>query len=358
MKYADDWVKIQERFKAFWANDIVDRCCVKVTAPRENTKYKVFDRSDLRKFWMDPQCVLERHEDFFEKTFFGGEAFPKIWVNPGPGITSAYLGCEVNFSENTIWFKPFINDWETDTFEFNSESEWWITTKELTRELCAMSKGNFLVSITDLSGAADIMCHMRGTGELCMDLVEKPDEAKKARDSIMDVLYRCYDELYNITYENCQGSTHWLNLWAPGKHLILQCDFSTMISPRMFEEFFLPEIQNHCKFFEYPIYHLDGPDEIKHLDMLLEIKELKAIQWVPTPGQGDPRMWMPMFKKIQTAGKSLYFELNPWCGSSYKDIEYVLQELSPKGLFLDTSCETEEEARWLLKNLGKWSCRT
>ena len=116
MKYVDDWVKMQERFKAFWANDIVDQCCVKVTAPRENTKYKVFDRSDLRKFWTDPQCVLERHEDFFEKTFFGGEAFPKIWVNLGPGITSAYLGCEVNFSENTIWFKPFINDWETDTF--------------------------------------------------------------------------------------------------------------------------------------------------------------------------------------------------------------------------------------------------
>ena len=124
----------------------------------------------------------------------------------------------------------------------------------------------------------------------------------------------------------------------------------------MFGEFFLPEIQEQCKAYEYPMYHLDGPEEIKHLDMLLDIPELKSIQWVPIPGKGDVREWMPLFKRIQKAGKSLYFAVSPWYGTSYKDIEYVLEELSPKGLFIDTVCDTEEEAKWLMSKLDRWSC--
>jgi len=105
------------------------------------------------------------------------------------------------------------------------------------------------------------------------------------------------------------------------------------------------------------MYHLDGPEEIKHLDMLLEIPELKAIQWVPIPGKGHYRDWLPLFKKIQKAGKSLYFALGEGFGTSYKDIEEILTEISPKGLFIDTYCGSEEEARWTIKNLDKWSCR-
>ncbi len=48
----------------------------------------------------------------------------------------------------------------------------------------------------------------------------------------------------------------------------------------MFEEVFLPGIIEECSFYERTIYHLAGPGALKHLDSLLEIKELDAIQWV------------------------------------------------------------------------------
>lgn len=356
MQYIQNWEKVKERFNAFWQNDIVDRCCVSVTAPKAGAQYKQFDKSDLMKYWTDPEAVLERHENYFENTYFGCEAVPRVWVNLGPGITAAYLGCNVELTPSTIWFSPFIKDWENDNYQFNEKSKWWEITKNLTKELARAGKDKFLVSITDLSGVSDIMCHMRGTEEFCIDMVEEPDSVKKARDYILKEWYRCYDELYDIARDTTEGSAHWLNTWAPGKHMILQCDLCTMLSPKMFEEFFLPEIQDQCKKIEYPMYHLDGPEEIKHLDMILSIPELKAIQWVPLPGKGDVREWMPLFKRIQRAGKGLYFAVGPWYGTSYKDIEYILQELSPKGLFIDTACETEEEVRWLEKNLPKWSC--
>lgn len=357
MEYIENWEKTKERFRAFWANEVIDRCCVAATAPKSGMQYNQFDKKDLKKYWTDAEFILERNEDYFEKTRYGGEAFPRIWVNLGPGITAAYLGCEANMAEDTIWFTPFINDWEKDVFRFNPESKWWGITRNLTRELSKAGKDKFLVSITDLSGTADIMCHMRGTENLCLDMLESPDAVKSARDYIMKVLFDCYDELYDTAFDTTEGSTHWLNLWAPGKHLILQCDFCTMLSPMMFEKFFLPEIQAQCKHYEYPMYHLDGPEEIKHLDLLLQIPELKAIQWVPIPGRGDVREWMPLFRKIKAAGKALYFAVAPWYGTNCRDIEYVLQELPPEGLFIDTVCETEEEFSWLMNRLDRWSCR-
>lgn len=80
---------------------------------------------------------------------------------------------------------------------------------------------------------------------------------------------------------------------------------------------------------DYSIYHLDGPDAIKHLDMILEVKELNAIQWVPGAGKPPARAWTAMLKKIQQAGKSVYIH------SPARDVEGILEELSPRGLMIN-----------------------
>ena len=66
---------------------------------------------------------------------------------------------------------------------------------------------------------------------------------------------------------------------------------------------------NHCQFLtaKHSLYHLDGTQAICHLDALLEIKELQAIEWTPQAGideGGDPR-WYPMYRKILDSDKAL-----------------------------------------------------
>ncbi len=75
---------------------------------------------------------------------------------------------------------------------------------------------------------------------------------------------------------------------------MLQSDFSYMISPRMFERFALPGLTVWAGALDYPFYHLDGPGQIKHLDMLLSIPRLRGIQWVPGDGQPTPDQWLPL----------------------------------------------------------------
>jgi len=54
----------------------------------------------------------------------------------------------------------------------------------------------------------------------------------------------------------------------------------------MFKEFVFPYLQEQCSRLGFTLYHLIGPEAIRHLDQLLKIPELTAIQWVP--GAGNP----------------------------------------------------------------------
>lgn len=63
--------------------------------------------------------------------------------------------------------------------------------------------------------------------------------------------------------------------------------------------------QRQCEFLEYPLYHFDGQEQLRHLDMLLGLKKLRAIQWTPVAAQPPTVAFLPQLKKIQAAGKSL-----------------------------------------------------
>jgi hypothetical protein len=125
-----------------------------------------------------------------------------------------------------------------------------------------------------------------------------------------------------------------------------------MISPGMFREYILPSLQKQCRNLDHTIYHLDGPDAIKHVDALLEIEELNAIQW--TPGAGNPdggnEIWYPMYDKVINAGKSLHitFEqgnLDDWINKAAR----LVKRYGSSHLYLLFPHMSEREADLLLR---------
>jgi hypothetical protein len=121
-----------------------------------------------------------------------------------------------------------------------------------------------------------------------------------------------------------------------------------MISPRHFERFVLPEIEECSDFYDNVIYHLDGQEQIRHLDMLLSVKKLDAIQWTPVAGQPPTSHFIETLKKIQKAGKGLI--LMPGHG----EIKFLLENLSHKGLMIVAPYANNiDEANDLLKYAEK-----
>jgi 5-methyltetrahydrofolate--homocysteine methyltransferase len=73
----------------------------------------------------------------------------------------------------------------------------------------------------------------------------------------------------------------------------------------------VPSLTRQCRELDHSLYHLDGPGAIKHLDALMEIRELDALQWTCGAGQRDGgcERWYPIYDKVREAGKGLWIML-------------------------------------------------
>ncbi len=68
---------------------------------------------------------------------------------------------------------------------------------------------------------------------------------------------------------------------------------------------------------------------LRHLDRILEIPEIQAIQWVHGVGEDAPIMqWLPVIRKIQAAGKGVIVDLQ------LHELEPFISAMKPDGLYI------------------------
>ncbi len=349
LQFKPDWAEASERLEAWWDGEIIDRAVIQVTAPRDNlAAAPEWDIWSPPHFRSDPGYVVEAFEAYCQQTYFGGEAFPNLWINLGPGIMAAYIGAKPKFHPRTTWFETPKEWHEIDEIVLDPDNEWWKKTCELTCVAVERGQGRFLTGLTDIGGNLDIAASLRGSQRLCLDLIDCPDKVLRFSEKINKLWFRYYSALYDIMQPRMPGTSAWMGIWSPLRWYPLQCDFSAMISPQMFEQFVLPYLKEQCRWLDHAIYHWDGPGQIPHLDRLLEIGELNGIQWVPGAG-AEPtgsHKWFPYYRKILEHGKNLVLLVEP------EDVEALIRELGPQGLLLQTTCDTETEARLLLERVS------
>ena len=351
MDYIHDWDKRKERLTALWQNEVVDRGCVAVVAPKVRNGYQYppapTTPEGLHRWYMDGPSIADREEARFERMFFGGDSFPLIWSNFGTAGHAKYIrNARYRFTPETVWFDPTIDDWETQAPVFDPQSPALLADNEAMRYLCERAKGRYMVSMPDNCGVLDAVAHLRGTDRLAMDLYDEPERVVPAAETLLTALKTACTQQFEILRKNNEGGvTHgWMFTWAPGPQMQLQVDFSVMISPQMYEEFALPELDAMTHFLDYAVYHLDGQEQIRHLDMILSQERLNMIQWTPVAGQPPTSDFLPVLQRIQKAGKGLV--LYP----AKNEVEKLLDGLSIEGLYLHVrDAEDEAEAREIVK---------
>ena len=99
------------------------------------------------------------------------------------------------------------------------------------------------------------------------------------------------------------------------------------------------------------VYHLDGPGELNHIDALLAVEELDAIQWIQGEGNPSSDYYIDLYQKILSAGKQVQLS---WC--SLEVFEKIIQEMgSGKGFhhpMVYVGKDDKEYALHMLKKLG------
>lgn len=358
MLYKENWDAAKKRLEAMWKNEILDRCCVAIRAPKRGVKNrtglfpKPTEHEELVKYHTDPEYVLKRNIAEFESTYYGGEALPVLNPTWGDSGYAIYFNSNYKYSQRTTWFFPTISDWGKDKVVFNED-----TAKRhisFVKEIAKYAGGKFLMSAPDYIGGVDALINLRGVENTLMDMVDVPEKFLSGLAEIRSAVKNVGSEFFKIVSGVCEGGSAWAwyDTWAKGSHNLVQCDFSAMISPQMFEELILPDLEENCSLLDCAVYHLDGREQIRHLDMILSVPKLRMVQWTNVAGQPSVLEFIPVFKKIQKAGKGLLLF------TDMKQAEILLGELSPEGLYLNAGwAASEVEADEFIKGIEAGSAK-
>lgn len=348
----ENWDNVKACFNAWWHHEM-DEPLIQILSPRKGClEGWGYDGWALVRPGITPEQMLRDYLRFCESTWFGGVAFPNQFFNLGPGALAAFSTGFLHFDpiSNTSWFEN-PQPWDiVETYHFE-ENAWYHLLTNAIEIFKEPAKGEIILGMTDLGGILDVLASFRGSETLAMDLLLEPDRVHRARQRILEDWNQVYNQLLPQILEFQEGMSTWMGLWCAGRYYPLQCDFSAMISPEQFREFVLPDIIMQCKQLDYSIYHLDGPGQIAHLDMLLEIEELDGIQWVP--GEGNPQcespQWWPLYDKILASGKLLVLN----CFKDIRQVAGVLTGLPRNGILMSTWARSEEEGRIILNELRR-----
>ena len=332
----------------YWEREAMDRCCAAIMV--KNPSYQDFGEHN---FYYDVETADRMHRERFANHHYFGESLPCLFPYFGTAGIAEYTGCKPERTSRTTWFEPWMaDDDEPDASRIAYKCpEAFQQQKDAITKLIDLSKGDYLVSVTDNCGVLDALAAIRGTDNLMMDMLADPEFVEESVRNLLPIYKKIQEELFNLVKENNDGSVlSWMHLWAPKRLAQMQCDLSVMISPEMFNRFAMPELEELCDFLDYPVYHFDGQEQIRHLDSLLSLKKLRAIQWTPVAGQPPTSNFIPVLQKIQKAGKNLMLMLPK------HEVVPVLDNLNCRGLqILVYGAETDDEARDLLKLIEKHS---
>lgn len=347
LQYKPDFEETKIAWRHFWAREKWKRPLIHAPVPRipghvlpsSDNPFELAYQRKMTGKWDDHARRIDR---YLETMLFPAETVPCFTPDLGPDQFAAFLGPDLQFSQGSLdtnWIAPVVEDWGAFEFRLNPENPTWKAILELSRQMAEHARGRYLVSTCDLHSNADTLSALRNPERLCLDFLDEPEQIEHAMREVRALYPKVYDGLYKAAGANAgTGTISWIPTWSDGKFAVIQCDFICMVGTEIARRFILPALEEEAAFLDQCIYHLDGPGALRHLDDILAIKEIDAIQWASGDGQKPMWQWLDVLKKCQKAGKGLFiYDLN--C----EQARQLHKELDPAGVVYSVRADSRDE---------------
>jgi len=331
-----------KRIAAFWEKDILDRPPLRIRYPINGTvdhdwprEYASID--EYCEYWMDI-CR--------QRAWLADDYIPVCNGAMDANLMPAIMGCSVKYEHEAVLCDHPLKNWDqletlsNQPLDDRNDTIVWLKSGIEYFSEQAMNK--CAVSTALLVGPGDLMAALRSSSQLCLDLIEEPEQvhrlAKICTMAIQEVLELQFAEVPRLEGGYCDP----YNFWTPGKSSFVCDDFSSLISSEMYEEFVFPYDCRLAEIMESSWMHIHSSG-IRILEHTLKIPNLKAVQ-ICYDGEKGPssRDLLPWMQKIQKKHCLLLRKF------PYEQITSLLPELSPEGLYIDTQCDSRESAERML----------
>ncbi len=336
---------VKDKLRAWWEGAEMRTPCLLMTTP-DPSALPIPETDDLEQYWWDVDWGIEFALRRIASRQNLGVALPYHWPDWGASTFAGVLGARMQMvGKETFWAYPVCDRLEDVlSIDLGADNLFARTVNEMTRRSVACSTDHHFVACYPMVGIADILAGLYGTEKLLLAMLEEPVGVRRAMQHLTRLWLEEFERV-SALIESAGNPGHmtWMAIWAPGRACATQEDFSYMISSEMYRQFCLPPLMELIDSLDYAMYHLDGPGALTHLDALLSIPKLRAIQWVPGAGREAVPQWYELIHRILKGRKSVEVFARP------EEVPDLVREVSSRGLLIHCGEISEEEADWLLE---------
>jgi hypothetical protein len=345
--------------RSFWLDDHPDRFL---------TSYRIGDYFFAPKFkaaasLLRPGQVITpdmiRIDDFrddYERLFaeIASVSQSGFWVaEPFTAIPwmEAILGCRIIASTESFIAQPQDSGNELSGSRLDQvlnadileDNPWFDLYLAFTERLVKWSQGRFPVGQPILRGISDMLGALLGQTEMIYAMYDEPEQmaglASDATELFLSVVKQQFARIPPFEGGYSIGFYH---VWTPGRCIWFQDDLSALLSPGLFSQFIRPNNQAICSGYDFSAMHLHAAS-FQHLDAILQLDQLKAIEINKDVGGPSIKAMLPVFHKVVRQGKRLII----WGSLDLEDIQIIRQELAGLPVFLNIVAESVDIARKL-----------
>lgn len=243
--------------------------------------------------------------------------------------SQAYLGSRIFVSSKakTVWAKPYKNIPESiDDLDKSLQPEWLRKLVECTKiNVSNLPEGVFACESL-LRGPADCLEAIIGASEMCMWILDQPEKMSVFLEWITERVIELHSAQLNVTPRFESGSFNRYRIWGPGKNIVTQADVSSLVSPGHFRKLMLPHYDRLSESFDTSTIHFHSC-AYQHVDALMEIKSLDAIEWAMDPVGPSLEDMIPIFQKILKEKCLILMNI-----TTEEEVDMLLNKLPHEGL--------------------------
>ncbi len=313
------------RHEAWWARASVEGLPLLLGYANRDPARPITRRMEWRE---DPARWLEAKLRDVAQLAPASDALPFIRVDLGPCCLPMLMGLDREYGSDTAWSHAFIrDDWSNaPAWTLDRQSAGWKTFDTLLRAAAGAARGRAVLATPNLGGPCDILSNLRGATELCLDTVDQPERIAAATAAMIPALAEAGAFMRDTAFQSGAELVHWHMLGSDQPYVIAECDLLFSVGPDIAEQVCLPDIERQSRMAPRCIFHLDGAGSTRHLEALLDIPAIRAVQYTPGAGTPSALAWLDMFRRIQSQGRSLLVY------APIEEVPALARALRPEGL--------------------------
>jgi hypothetical protein len=324
--------------RAFWGRELTSTPLVATGIVGRYSRLGMFYHPDLPlEGYFSPDMIrvdelINRYQRWFERDgILENQVFRLASVEHTVCWLEAILGCPIRYSfvHDTMWAEESADRVWPPPLPDVTTNPWFKKLIELSQAFDQAFHGRFPIGTLQLRGATDLLGAYLGGSQLCLLAYDDPEGLQTAVSRTTELCLQVAQAQLTAIRPVQGGYFNYFQVWAPGTTVVWSQDLSTLFSPEMYGEFFLPFDRRLAGVCQYPLLHVHT-SELHCFPLWAEIEGLNLEVTVDSTGTTLAEI-LPLLDRLQEQKIALMVQVQ-----NNQELELAQSALSPQGLHLAT----------------------